>query len=65
MNREAIAITRIAQLEAKELAIGYSQNRVHILQGVNLSLFPGELVALVGPNGSGKTTLMRCLTGLI
>ena len=65
MNREAIAITRIAQLEAKELAIGYSQNRVPILQGVNLSLFSGELVALVGPNGSGKTTLMRCLTGLI
>lgn len=34
------------------------------LQGVSLSLRPGEFAALLGPSGSGKTTLLRILAGL-
>ena len=34
-----------------------------LLHGVDLSLYPGEKLAIVGPNGAGKTTLLRCLTG--
>jgi iron complex transport system ATP-binding protein len=36
-----------------------------ILEAVNLTVAPGELVGLIGPNGSGKTTLMRAALGLI
>ncbi|RTL61452.1 MAG: ABC transporter ATP-binding protein [Hyphomicrobiales bacterium] len=37
----------------------------HILQGVDLTIGDGELVALLGRNGAGKTTTMRALTGLL
>ena len=39
--------------------------RVNILNGVNLSLAPGELVGIIGPNGAGKSTMIKALFGLL
>lgn len=37
----------------------------HILQGVNLSVASGEMVALLGRNGSGRSTAMKAIMGLL
>lgn len=38
---------------------------LHVLQGLDLTLAPGQATAIVGPNAAGKTTLMKCLVGLM
>ena len=48
-------------LEIKNLKA--SINKKPILKGLNLSIKPGELHAIMGPNGSGKSTLANVLSG--
>ena len=37
---------------------------IKAVQGVDLDIMPGSIVAIIGPNGSGKTTLFNLITGL-
>ncbi|MCB0769047.1 MAG: ABC transporter ATP-binding protein [Flavobacteriales bacterium] len=50
-------------LETHDLCVGHSGKA--IVNGVDMSISSGELVALIGLNGSGKSTLLRTLMGFI
>lgn len=52
---QASALTKIYQI---------GETQVHALRGVDLELYQGELVVLVGASGSGKSTLLNILGGL-
>jgi fructose transport system ATP-binding protein len=48
-------------LSARDLVITFG--RVIGLDGVNVDLYKGEVLAVIGDNGAGKSTLIKCLTG--
>ena len=45
--------------------VGVSYGEVRVLDGINLTVEPGDFLGIIGPNGSGKTTLLRVILGLL
>mgnify|MGYP000364344464 CR=1 FL=1 len=50
-------------LEVRELHAFYGKS--HILQGVNLYVKEGEIVALLGRNGAGRSTTVKAIMGMV
>jgi branched-chain amino acid transport system ATP-binding protein len=56
-------MTAAALLETRGLTLAYGRFRA--LNGVDLTLMPGQRYGVLGPNGAGKTTLLNLLTGAL
>ena len=59
---KAAAATAAKVLEVRGLTSHYG--RIQALKGIDIDVFEGQLVALVGANGAGKTTLLRTISGV-
>jgi urea transport system ATP-binding protein len=55
--------TDLPMLEVKDLNVYYGES--HILRNVNMTVFPGKMVCLIGRNGVGKTTMLKTLMGIL
>lgn len=54
-----------AIIECKDFSFQYQAQTEPTLKGINLSIYEGEKVLIIGPSGSGKSTLGQCLNGII
>ena len=70
VHRERAALVKpnssstLPVLEGHKLTFAYSGTSKNVLENLDFSVYPGEIVALMGYNGAGKSTLLNMIAGL-
>jgi putative ABC transport system ATP-binding protein len=57
--------TPVVRVEHLSKRFGSGSARVDALLGINMEVFPGQVIGLMGPSGSGKTTLLNCIACIL
>ena len=63
-RNDALPVPLRSGIEFRGVGFRYPESEEWALHDINLTIRPGEKIALVGPNGAGKTTLIKLLTRL-
>ena len=63
LRRERLSGKEIPLLQCRGVEVAYDQ--VQVLFGVDIDVWPGEVVALLGTNGAGKSTLLKAISGVV
>jgi ATP-binding cassette, subfamily C, bacterial CydD len=64
-DRTDVPDLRQTPLRLRDVTVRYPDRAGSALEGFNLDLFPGEVVALAGPSGAGKSTVLAALLGFV
>ena len=54
-----------AIIQLEHISFKYEGSEYYALSDINLSIYPGEWIAVIGPNGSGKSTTAKIINGLL
>ncbi len=52
-------------IEINDLRMSYGKDEEDILKGINLEVYPGQIIGYIGPNGAGKSTTVKILLGIL
>lgn len=65
LQEKTDGLTLSTGIEVDSLVKTYKGGKVKVLNGLSLTIRPGEAFGLIGPNGAGKTTFLGCLMGFL
>jgi len=52
------------RIQLKDITFGYDKSQAPLVKSLNLDIYPGQKIALIGPSGSGKSTIANLIIGL-